>query len=170
MSKPSLIVALAERFPLAFLVKQRRPLKVGVCKDIIAAWPDIDAEQLSRALGWYANGVGYLANLKEGTARIGLDGAPAGVVTAAEAEGARARLKALFKRRGKQAKAAAPKGGPRAANAAPGGKKENTTRNASVAANAATRQVSRLSLDGLRLAARARRESARQPHLAEGRR
>jgi ProP effector len=118
MSKPSLIVALAERFPLAFvLVKQRRPLRVGVCKDIIATCPDIDAEQLSRALGWYTNGVGYLTNLKEGTARIDLDGAQAGVVTAAEAEGARARLKALFKRRRKQAKAAAPKGAPRAANA-----------------------------------------------------
>jgi ProP effector len=151
MSKPSLIVALAERFPLAFLVKQRRPLRVGVCKDIIAAWPDIDAEQLSRALGWYTNGVGYLANLKEGTARIGLDGAQAGVVTAAEAKGARARLKGMFKHRSQEVKVAAPKGELRAANAAPP-------------------QVSRLSLDGLRLAARARRESARQPHLAEARR
>jgi sRNA-binding protein len=53
------------------------------------------------------NGMGYLANAKEGAARIGLDGAPAGVVTAAEAKHARLRLRARFKRRGQEAKAKA---------------------------------------------------------------
>jgi sRNA-binding protein len=154
------VVELAARFPAFVVGKRRPPLKLGICQDVIAAAPDIDEQKLRAALSWYTAGKGYVSRLKKGTARIGLDGAQAGLVTALEAQHARDRLKGM--RRSQKAKAAAPK-------SVPGGKKENTS-NASPAANAAPRQVSRLSLDSLRLAARARRESARQPRLAEARR
>jgi sRNA-binding protein len=48
--------------------------------------------ELSKTLGVYcANGI-YLRNSREGAPRIGLDGNPAGIVSAEEAQRAKARL------------------------------------------------------------------------------
>jgi sRNA-binding protein len=51
----ALIGNLAEAYPQAFFVlgKQRRPLKVGIHADIMAARPDIEPRQLGHALMLY---------------------------------------------------------------------------------------------------------------------
>jgi ProP effector len=104
-SQKQTVCELAGRFPgIAARGVDRRPLKVGIFHDIVAAAPDIEAKQIKRALRWYVSGMHYLANLQEGAVRVGLDGVPAGTVIAAEAEHARGRLNAmLIKRRAKAA-------------------------------------------------------------------
>jgi hypothetical protein len=52
----------------------------------------ISRVRLRRIMGAYANSQGYLTNTVEGAVRIGLDGQPAGAVTAGEAERAHGRL------------------------------------------------------------------------------
>lgn len=83
----AVIALLSERWPCTFsiLEKKRQPLKVGIFSEILVALDGaITHAELSRALGCYvANGV-YLSRLREGAARIGLDGAAAGEVTKAE--------------------------------------------------------------------------------------
>ena len=66
------IVALAERFPRAFFVyeRRRRPLKVGIYDDFIAAARDIPADELGVALRVYTRNLGYLLACKVGAARI----------------------------------------------------------------------------------------------------
>ena len=79
------IALLAERFPQAFVQygAKRRPLKVGVHRDVVAALNGAIAPiELARALGVYCGNSGYLHNTRAGTPRIGLDGQPAGAVTA----------------------------------------------------------------------------------------
>jgi sRNA-binding protein len=88
-----IIALLAERWPECFAVleNRRRPLKVGIHKDIQAALgTTVSSEQLSRALVCYCSVPEYQSRLKDKAARIDLDGRPAGVVTAAEALWARA--------------------------------------------------------------------------------
>jgi len=86
------IELLARRFPRSFSVaeKDRRPLKVGVYHELLEALGDSVGEfALSAALGSYCNSIGYLKRCRQGRVRIGLDGEPAGAVSAAEAKFAR---------------------------------------------------------------------------------
>lgn len=72
------------KWPTVFAPKgaDKRPLKIGVDADVRAALPDLPAERVLGALLDYRRGPTYLRNLKEGATRVGLDGNPAGVVTA----------------------------------------------------------------------------------------
>jgi sRNA-binding protein len=84
----ALLALLCERWPKCFVRYQarRRPLKVGIHRDILAALGDaVMRAELSRALRIYVANAVYRARLKEGVARIDLDGQPVGIVTAAEA-------------------------------------------------------------------------------------
>jgi ProP effector len=99
------IIALAKRFPHAFVVasRRRRPLKVGIYRDLIAimpGMPDRFKVSLQCALAWYTSSWHYQRTLKEGVVRIDLDGKPAGVVTAKQAAHARARTKRQVAKRG----------------------------------------------------------------------
>jgi ProP effector len=58
----------------------------------------ITPDELHRALGYYTNNAGYLLACKEGAARYGLDGNPAGSVSADEAAHAAEKLAALSAR------------------------------------------------------------------------
>jgi sRNA-binding protein len=79
------IARLIERFPQCFAGP--RPLQVGIFKDIIAAMPEIDPDELSAALGWYVTAVPYLKALTAKNAvRVNLSGEEVDLVTAAEAE------------------------------------------------------------------------------------
>jgi ProP effector len=78
-----LIAALAVRWPKCFAVAERRPLKLGIDRDLIAAGVAINEVQL--ALSQYVDATGYRRLLKAGAARVDLGGNPAGAVTAAEA-------------------------------------------------------------------------------------
>jgi ProP effector len=82
------IALLAEMFPKAFVVHEatRRPLKVGIAADLVAAVNGaIKPPELVAALRVYCNNKVYLVHLRAGAVRIDLNGDPAGLVTAAEA-------------------------------------------------------------------------------------
>jgi sRNA-binding protein len=85
---------LAETWPRCFHVyeKRRRPLALGIHRDIIAARPDIDIRDLSAALRLYVSNHRYLRACAEGADRIGLNGEAAGKVSAKDAASAAVRL------------------------------------------------------------------------------
>jgi ProP effector len=86
---------LAQMFPKAFFVyaPRRHPLKVGIFNDIIVRLGDaLTTRELHFALRHYVRNALYLKRMKAGTARIDLDGNPAGVVTAEQAQQAAADL------------------------------------------------------------------------------
>lgn len=83
---------LAERFPKAFRLEDKRPLMVGVYYQLRARCPDISARHLFFALHEYMETPSYQSLLVEGARRVSLNGNPAGVVTEAEAERAREAL------------------------------------------------------------------------------
>ena len=85
----AVIARLAEQFPKAFSVyeRRRRPLKLGIHLDIAAATAGAVTEaELSAALRVYFSNSFYLRACTAGAARIDLGGAPAGAVSANEAE------------------------------------------------------------------------------------
>lgn len=108
------IALLAKTWPACFVVyeRRRRPLKLGIHHDILAALDGaITPQELSRALRRYAGNGGYLRSMVAGAARIGLDGSPAGpAVSAEEAASAAMRLASYVakKRRPPPATASAP--------------------------------------------------------------
>ena len=72
---------LAGQFPSAFLTDgPRKPLKIGIHDDLTLR--GISRGVIQRGLGMYCSNGRYLAALQAGTIRVGLDGEPAGVVTA----------------------------------------------------------------------------------------
>jgi sRNA-binding protein len=84
----TIIMRLAGRFPACFHVYQgrRKPLKIGIHEDIRAALNgEIAPEDLGASLRRYTSNDVYLDNLRTGTARIDLNGKPAGLVTTKEA-------------------------------------------------------------------------------------
>lgn len=88
------IALLAEAFPFAFAVYERRrkPLKIGIHVDIAKRCTAMSASEISAALGAYCANGGYLAAVARREKRVDLAGNPAGDVTVGEAESARARL------------------------------------------------------------------------------
>lgn len=101
---------LAERFPKTFwmLEARRRPLKIGVHHDILAALNGaIEPVELSIALRWYCGSKGYLANVLTGAWRLDLDGMPAGTITREEERYAKRSLTGITAKL--QAKVATPK-------------------------------------------------------------
>ena len=94
---------LVEMFPAAFARFDRKPLKLGIRKDLLAR--GISIRTIASGLGSYCHSIDYLGAMKTGAARIDLDGNAAGVVTADEAEDAARKLTEAIAR----AKAAARK-------------------------------------------------------------
>jgi sRNA-binding protein len=86
-----IIALLAESWPRCFMSAEDRrlPLKVGIFHDLKAALGGkVSPDQLSRALGTYCSAPDYQRRLKDGAARLDLDGQRAGTVTPSEAMGA----------------------------------------------------------------------------------
>jgi sRNA-binding protein len=133
------IALLAETFPRCFSVYEgrRRPLKIGIHKDILAAVDGaLTLPELSKALGAYCSNHVYLGHTRKGAWRLDLDGKPAGTVTADEEAHAKATLVGIR------------------------AKKEARAATAPAAAQPATPQPpKRLSLADLKAAALARRHS-----------
>jgi sRNA-binding protein len=98
------IEALSEIYPAAFFAsgRLRRPLKIGIAKDIkadVAADPDSELKfyDIDQVLAWYTNHVGYQnACSVAGAVRVNLDGAKAGTVTESEARQAKERATEIF--------------------------------------------------------------------------
>jgi sRNA-binding protein len=85
----AVIELLAERFPKAFFLYERKrvPLKVGIRNDLTAVLGDaIEPKLLNVALRHYFVNIGYQFALKAGRPRYDLDGNVAGQVCAQEAE------------------------------------------------------------------------------------
>ncbi|RWC99811.1 MAG: hypothetical protein EOS58_31700 [Mesorhizobium sp.] len=85
---------LAKRFPAAFKRKgepEKRPLKIGIDKDVLALVKDIPRKVVKLAISDYCSGPKYAKAMVEGVDRIDLDGNPAGTVSAASEAYARAR-------------------------------------------------------------------------------
>jgi sRNA-binding protein len=92
------ITLLAERFPKCFAVfeRRRRPLKIGIHTDILAALDGvITLPELRIALRFYVGNPSYLRGLLKGAWRIDLDGKVTGTVTADEETQAKARIAAI---------------------------------------------------------------------------
>jgi ProP effector len=101
---PDGIARLAALYPRAFFLvgSDRRPLKIGVDRDLHAADTGLSRRQLRQTLSRYVGSAGYLEAMREGAARIDLAGEPAGTVIAAE------ELHAVAKLLEREAKAATP--------------------------------------------------------------
>jgi sRNA-binding protein len=101
------IARLAQLYPACFYVarQERRPLKIGIRRDLVALDLGVGRRELDSALAWYVNGIGYLQNLRVGADRIGLDGATASVVSETDEAHAREKLAALGARRASDAEA-----------------------------------------------------------------
>jgi sRNA-binding protein len=105
------IALLCERFPRAFFQHEarRKPLAIGIRAHIITSVRGcIAPHELTSALARYCGNAVYLSHLRPGVVRVGLDGSPAGFVTAAEAQAAAERaatqlLKAAARRKARAA-------------------------------------------------------------------
>lgn len=96
MTHPNDIIAkLAEKFPLAFHVYERRrkPLAIGIHKAIKEQCPELTEVEIKQRLRYYCNNGFYLkACCVVGANRIDLAGQVVGQVTEDEAENSRRRL------------------------------------------------------------------------------
>jgi ProP effector len=89
---------LAATWPKCFSgpISSRRPLKVGIGKEIAAAAEGaITPEELDAALRHYVGAKSYQQQLREGAQRVDLDGNPAGTVTSEQAARARRHIERL---------------------------------------------------------------------------
>jgi ProP effector len=71
---------LAEKWPACFQIfePRRRPIKVGIHLDILAALGgDVTSAEVKSALRLYTGNLGYLLACREGVERVDLNGAPA---------------------------------------------------------------------------------------------
>src|ERR1700751_4605177 len=95
VSARAVIKLFCDRFPQAFSRHSPRPLKIGVHADAFAVLGGpggIRPRDLRSALRAYTGTRRYLQTLRAGAMRVGLDGEPAGTVTAEEEAAANARL------------------------------------------------------------------------------
>ena len=96
------IKLLYEQFPQAFCRRAPVPLKVGIYADTLAAVNGaVEPGNLKSALRAYTSNARYLRALSAGAHRVGLDGSPAGTVTAEDEASAKARLADLAKASGR---------------------------------------------------------------------
>ncbi|PPQ35402.1 ProQ/FINO family protein [Rhodoblastus acidophilus] len=82
------------KWPTAFAGRgcSKKPLAIGITKQIMTELPEIGFHRLTAALSDYCSGPTYLRNVIEGAPRVGLDGRPCGVVSPDEASYAAQRL------------------------------------------------------------------------------
>lgn len=73
---------LHERFPACFAGKgkDKRPLAIGIHKQVFEAAPDLSRRSIRLAIRDYVSGYKYLRNVRTGATRINLDGSLAGAV------------------------------------------------------------------------------------------
>lgn len=104
---------LVEKFPACFSIAgEAKPLKIGIFEDLASRLENDEAVSKTRirtALRHYTNSWRYLRAVKEGTMRVDLDGADAGLVEADHQQHAQetlAQSKAVVAERKKEAKPA----------------------------------------------------------------
>jgi ProP effector len=103
------IAMLCEKFPACFVQfeRRRRPLALGIHKEVAAAMPTLTKEQIHAAMRSYVGNEFYCRACREGAVRVNLMGHEAGAVTAAEADNSAARIAGIKEwKKQKKAKAA----------------------------------------------------------------
>jgi sRNA-binding protein len=156
-----LIAALAGLFPAVFVAEQwkpHRPLKRGIHNDLIERGVLLARE--CRVLRWYVSRRMYQVALAAGGPRYDLDGHVVGEVTPDEADRAKTDVSVIEAKRAAKAKAVAAErtAARKAAKTAETSVLTKAPREVQPA-NKTPPAKPRLSLDGLRAAARARREA-----------
>ena len=104
----AVISLLAEKWPSCFSIIEsgRRPLKLGIRDDVLAALDGaISAGKVSAALRWYVSSPEYQRRLLHGAWRVDLNGRPAGTVSQEDEAHARAQLAAIEAKRAECASA-----------------------------------------------------------------
>lgn len=78
---------LSERFPMAFHERRtpKSPLKIGIFDDVVAACPDLTADEIKAAVADYCYGPRYWFAMTEKGPRVDLNGDEAGEVTVDQA-------------------------------------------------------------------------------------
>ena len=79
-------------------VQKRRPLKIGIAKDIQTRLLEVPAEVIGHAMRIYCSDRRYLAGLIAGAPRVDMTGASCGEVTPDQANAAKLRLEAIRRR------------------------------------------------------------------------
>lgn len=69
--------------------RRGQPLAIGIHKALMALHPEIDAGALRKTMKWHTASTQYLKAVAAGGARFGLDGLPAGEITAVQQQQAR---------------------------------------------------------------------------------
>jgi sRNA-binding protein len=144
----TVVAELAARFPKCFAVPdgRRRPLKIGIDADLMAALGEtVPRTELIRALAMYCSSTGYLAGVLSGAPRVDLRGKPAGIVTADDEKHAKAK-RAQIRAKRNVASSVAPR---------------DVQQKYVAAAEPKAESPNRLSLTDLREAARRRRNEGR---------
>ncbi len=93
--------ALISRYPKAFFddPKARKPLKVGIHKDILADDSNqLASYQLTSALRWYTGALGYQLSIQPDAPRIDLQGEAVGAVSAEDAKAAEEKVAVIRER------------------------------------------------------------------------
>jgi len=104
----AVISLLAEKWPSCFSIIEsgRRPLKLGIRDDVLAALDGaISAGKVSAALRWYVSSPEYQRRLLHGAWRVDLNGRPAGTVSQEDEAHARVQLAAIEAKRAECASA-----------------------------------------------------------------
>ncbi len=101
-SARALLKELQEKFP-AF--RDCLPLAIGIDKQLLARIPDLDRKTLRIALGLHTHSTRYLKAMAKATARVDLDGNPAGEVPEAHRTHADETLRERFRKEAEQRKA-----------------------------------------------------------------
>jgi ProP effector len=83
---------LAELYPRCFCSTNRRPLKIGVCEEVISQHPEMSRHRIKRLLRKYTQRPEYWSTLKAGAPRIDLDGNVAGEVTLEDEQDAQLKI------------------------------------------------------------------------------
>lgn len=103
-----LLKQLQEQFPV---FRDCLPLAIGIDKQLLARLPDLNRKELRIALGIHTHSLRYLKTTEKATARVDLDGNPAGEIMATHrthaAELVRDRLKKQAEQRRTQREAEA---------------------------------------------------------------
>ncbi len=93
--------ALIARYPQAFFddPKARKPLKIGIHKDILAdEGNQLASYQLTSALRWYTGALGYQLSIQAEAERIDLEGRAVGTVSAEDAKAAEEKVAVIRER------------------------------------------------------------------------
>jgi ProP effector len=161
------ISALAELFPSTFVVdklKPHRPLKVGIHQDLLERGL-LSPDECRAVFRRYCSRLMYQRALGAGGPRYGLDGEPAGEVTAEQMAGGKSVVTAIEAKRAAKAKAIAAEraAARKAAKTAKTPVLTKAPRKVQPAASVPSAKPARLGLAELKEAARARREGVGKP-------